>query len=717
MKLVKGMIFLPGCDVKYEEPEHRLYFRTTGGKVYYFQVERLEGARADIAAEKVKLRSWMKAIQWSLNSARGFKDASVAEGNWLYKRGGKSHNYVNWKKRRFALRGNLLLYYSEDPELFDVFPYLKGYIDLASITSIDARQEPSDNVDKPIYFKVTVDNEREFFIAANTQEQKRAWIKAIKTQTKALADRLNYANLRSIQKNEKVIFSGDLFRLNKFKEGQKTYIVLTNMKLRYYDSEGDFDKGNFGGRMIGAIPLLGTATQVLKDSPLTHDRSTLQMHDLQGHTFTFIAKSEADAKRLVDEIRSASRALISSVIAKETTISLNTYALGKNGNEYGYTIAQIDKEALTMINLTADKDKRIEWDEIERVSLTDDRFSLKYTRRKTTSSKTIEFKSANAIAFFDTISVVMTLREEIAAKEKKLKAKGVTAPAKLTTRSNSAKAMPIAPSMVHTRTSDNDLQPAAADAVAADDADKKKKKTKKTAEPEEPEQKAKVEKPKAPLSPPSDPKMNTKPKETKPADKEAKPATKESKPMDKEAKTTDEKPKKSTKSAAEDTPVVATPPTSKTKSPKKEERESEDAPVAADIPKPKKKTEAVAQSPEPAKAKKEPKPVADLPPSESPTPKKKKADSPAPTPAAESPKPKKKKTDQTPAAASPKPAKTPELAEQPEKSKKKPAAKLDRSPSASSTSSEEIPQPTKKAAPKKAPAKHSESESSSEDSP
>ena len=465
MDVAKGVLYLPGCQVKVEASEERLFLRTSGGKVYYLRVcEEVEDGEGggggglgsasasgsssapvstsapvssslaspssslvSKSASKVssssppssshrlqKLLSWSKAMEYAMECARGFRDVKVSEGSWLQKRGGKSHGYVNWKKRRFMLRGNLLLYYSEDPELFDVFAHLKGFIDLASITSVDARENASDEVGKHFYFKLVVDNEREFYIAAATLEQKNAWMKAIRKQTKALADRMHYSNLRSVQKTEKVLVSGEMLRLSKSGHSQlKTYVVLTNIKLRYYDNEHDFDIHSFGSKMIASIPLLGCGTK------LEDDGITISLHDLQAHTFTFIGKDNKDADRWMIAIRTASRALITSILSKNISISLNTYAIGKKGEDLGYTIAKLDAKALTIIVLLLDKEKRLEWDEVDKVALKDTKFILKYTRRRTGAHKTIEFKSANAIAFFDTISCVMSLREEIEAKERK----------------------------------------------------------------------------------------------------------------------------------------------------------------------------------------------------------------------------------------------------------------------------------------------------------
>jgi hypothetical protein len=454
MKVAKGLIYMPGCQVKVEEAEERIFLRTTGGKVYYLSIdanrEGLDGVNDEIS---LKLKSWEKAMEYAMECARGVKDIKVAEGNWMNKRGGKSHGYVNWKKRRFMLKGNFLLYYSEDPELFDVFKYLKGFIDLASITAIEARENPADEVGKPFYFKLVIDNEREYFIAAQSVEQKSAWMKAIRQQTKMLAERLGYSNLRSIQKTEKVQVSGEMQRLHKSGHTLlKTYVVLTNLKLRYYASEADCDIHSFGTHMVGSIPLLGCGTQLLDDG------TTITLHDLQGHIFTFVAKDAQGASNWMLSIRTASRSLIASVLSKNITISLNTYAFGKRGQDMGYTIAKLDAKALTILFLLLEKEKRLEWDEIDKVSLKDTKFTLNYTRRRTGVAKVIEFKSDNAIAFFDTISVIMSMREEIEAKERKRRAKGLTGnvdPAKAVRRTNSSQAIPMSPKMVQLRSSGN----------------------------------------------------------------------------------------------------------------------------------------------------------------------------------------------------------------------------------------------------------------------
>lgn len=516
MKVAKGCIFLPGCEVRLEESTHRLWLRTPGAKVYYLHAESEQSGEAAEATNWKYLQSWGKALNYAMDAARGFKDLKVPEGNWLQKRGGSSHGHVNWKKRRFMLRGNLLLYYSEDPELFDAFKYLKGYVDLAAITAIDARENASDEIGKNFYFKLVVDNEREYYLAAQSLAQKDAWMKAIRKQTKLLSERLNYSNLRSISKTEKLQISGELQRASRTgTDLLRSYVVLTNLKFRYYDSQADFNIDSFGSRMVGSIALLGCATQ-LKDDDNGNDRendvrakkeekragaplsaptastsasstsSTIILRDLQGHTFEFVARSPKDAAQWVIAIRTASRAIITSVLAKDVTISLNTYAIGKDGEPLGYTIVKLDTKTVRFFWLLLDKEKTLEWDEIDRVGLRDtDKFSLRYTRRRTSGkTKTIEFRSPNAIAFFDTISLVISLREEIEEKERKIAAKAALRgskskksnahsspsqpkkgasdnvssaspvvsravdPAKVMRRTNSALAMPFGPKMV-----------------------------------------------------------------------------------------------------------------------------------------------------------------------------------------------------------------------------------------------------------------------------
>lgn len=473
MKVAKGCIYLPGCEVRLEESERRLWLRTAGAKVYYLHAEPEDQSAEAKTEEMAFLMSWAKALNYAMGAARGFRDIKVAEGNWLHKRGGKSHGYVNWKKRRFMLRGNLLLYYSEDPELFDAFKYLKGYIDLASITSVDARENASDEVGRNFYFKIVVDNEREYFLAAASLAQKDAWMKAIRKQTKLLADRLHYSNLRAIQKTEKIQASGELQRTSKSGlDLLKSYVVLTNVKLRYYDNQSEFNMDSFGLHMVGSIPLLGCATQLKDEIGAEKDTdrgkkslvtsaneptsATIVLHDLQGHTFEFVARSPKDAAQWVTAIRTASRALTTSVLAKDLPISLNTYAIGKKGEPLGYTIAQLNSKRLMIMWLLLDKKKELEWDEIDRVSLRQNGlFSLKYTRRRTSGkTKTIEFRSLNAIAFFDSISLVMTLQEEIEAKERKMAAKAAARavdPAKVMKKTNSTMAMPLGPKMVQSR--------------------------------------------------------------------------------------------------------------------------------------------------------------------------------------------------------------------------------------------------------------------------
>lgn len=399
MDAAKGMIYLPGCNVKLEEAEQRLYFRASGGKVYYLAVHDPEQGHMTESAN-IKLKSWMNAINWALTAANGLEDVKIVENDWMWKRGGKSHGYVNWKKRRFMLRGNLLLYYGEDPKAWDVFEGLNGFIDLASITFIDGREDPAAGIDKKHWFKLIVDNEREFFIAAPTEEQKKAWIRAIKKQSKALADRLHYSNLRSLNLTETVIRKYTIMRLNRIREPQNVFIVITNLKLRYYDAESDFTENNFGSRQLGSIPLLGLA---IKHS---EDRVTLRLHDLQGHTFSFFTTEPALCDKIIKHLQTASQSLLNNLIFdRKGSMSLNTYATDSKGQDLGYTIVQLDADAVTFISLLYNRRKRIEHAAIKQTRLVEREFSLTYASKQ--DAKKIVFKSVNAIAFYEAISGVM----------------------------------------------------------------------------------------------------------------------------------------------------------------------------------------------------------------------------------------------------------------------------------------------------------------------
>jgi len=135
---------------------------------------------------------------------------------WLQKRGGKGHTFKNWKKRWFTLRGSSLSYFSDLPVRWDfafacAIRYLLrfwitqkeaddvdnmcGSVDLASVSQFIYAESLADTeCEKPNYFKIVINNQREYYVAANTKDEKDQWVAAINKNSKVLSRQFNVRN-------------------------------------------------------------------------------------------------------------------------------------------------------------------------------------------------------------------------------------------------------------------------------------------------------------------------------------------------------------------------------------------------------------------------------------------------------------------------------------------------------------------------------------------
>lgn len=134
------------------------------------------------------------------------------------------------------MKGNTLLYYEKQSSEAKEISGLKGWIDLTEVTQLIRTEDPEDGCDKPHYIKVAVNNDKEFFLAASTAEEKGKWFKAIKKQMRFLAEEFQLIGLSLKDYEEKTVRSGTLKR--KLDSGlEKFFFVLTTLNIRIYRSE------------------------------------------------------------------------------------------------------------------------------------------------------------------------------------------------------------------------------------------------------------------------------------------------------------------------------------------------------------------------------------------------------------------------------------------------------------------------------------------------
>jgi hypothetical protein len=163
------------------------------------------------------------------------KAVAPIEGN-LLKRGGKGHKFQNWKKRHFVLKGNTLLYYEKAANEAKEIQGLKGWVDLTEITQLVKTEDPADGCDKPHYIKIVVNNDKEYFLAASSAEEKAKWFKAIRKQMRFLSEEFQLIGLDLKDYEEVPVRTGAMTRRTNFGL-EKFFFVLTTLNIRIYKTD------------------------------------------------------------------------------------------------------------------------------------------------------------------------------------------------------------------------------------------------------------------------------------------------------------------------------------------------------------------------------------------------------------------------------------------------------------------------------------------------
>jgi len=147
----------------------------TTQRVYYLMAECEEDKETWIAGLTNSMNYWKSnSVQWTQQWKEGF----------LHKRGGIRHN---WTKRWFMLRDEFLFYY----EAKDGSHYLRGKIPLYGVTTEIVDRKRSSSSGPQDYFFNIVTSGRVYQMAAGSEEERQAWVRAIQNQGQLFSSRID----------------------------------------------------------------------------------------------------------------------------------------------------------------------------------------------------------------------------------------------------------------------------------------------------------------------------------------------------------------------------------------------------------------------------------------------------------------------------------------------------------------------------------------------
>eukprot|EP01122_Echinamoeba_exundans_P011836 TRINITY_DN483_c0_g1_i1.p1 TRINITY_DN483_c0_g1~~TRINITY_DN483_c0_g1_i1.p1 ORF type:complete len:512 (-),score=103.03 TRINITY_DN483_c0_g1_i1:44-1549(-) len=366
MTNLKGMIYTPACRVK-DNPTPKKgpsFIVESKDKEYIFSVADSGQADADNY-----LLSWRNSLEYVIERSAGFKEAEVLEG-WLQKRGGKGHNYKNWKKRHFLLRGNLLSYFGDVRSKEDDVSQLKGFIEMSQIVELDTTSDHGVGYD--FNWRLLLGNGKEYIVAAKDEAEKEKWIGAIRKRIKKLA---KLAHPIALDYKETVVSMARLSRTVRGKTPVSNFFVLSNLNLRYYknDISKEAVEDDWGKGLLGTMPLVGCAVLPEKDVP---DSATVI--DVTGNRFLLTADSAAQMADWTENINSLAKDLVKQIISRGDTIRLNCLARSESQNN-GYTALCIDKNNIQLNFFMLKRKVDISFKQLKRVYMSDEEiFCLRY---------------------------------------------------------------------------------------------------------------------------------------------------------------------------------------------------------------------------------------------------------------------------------------------------------------------------------------------------
>jgi len=350
---------------------------------------------------KKHIISWRNAIEYTIKNADTFKDQAL-EGK-LWKKGSKGASFNTWKHYSFSLRGNLITFYSSKTENKGKAHGIKGVIDLEEITELSSEPDPEDRCNKPNYFKLVVNNEKEHYIASSGPEEKEIWVNAIQSQLDLIEEK-SVPMLGSSKIEEVLVTTGYLMRQKSQSSWKRNWVVLTNLNLRFYYGRKNKVESHFGKGLISCLYLIGTSVQrVPQKTPFSKSSPVLKITDRRGSTYTLAVKS-GSISDWYHKIKKTTESLISNIIEKGGTISFNTYSV--DGENLGYTGLKFNSTRIAMFFLGTKKEVNVPIYKIKSISMERDLVVLKY-EEKENGKQEKKFKSGNADGFYFSVKAAL----------------------------------------------------------------------------------------------------------------------------------------------------------------------------------------------------------------------------------------------------------------------------------------------------------------------
>lgn len=440
MLKLKGIIYLPACKTK-DNPKATDTFILSSAKKEYVLSSLSANPTADIL-------SWRNSLDFAIEQSQQYVADPVISG-WLMKKGGKGHTYQNWKKRWFVLRGTCMFYYEDKEEEMEKRGWasmekLKGFIEISRITDIDADDGAGDGIydrtkggdelvlggsggfgatDKttqsgpsssissyPNAFEVTVNNDKSYFFASKSYDEKLNWISALRTRIQRLASNALQMSLNTCN-GEQYVRSGEMKRHVDAKRAKSNFFVLTNLNLRVYATKPDLANlsASWGKGMIACVPLLGCSVHSSDDSDEWDLKpNELALIEIQGHAYVLETMNAAERAEWVAALKAQARLLAKSVVSAGETIRLTCNASDKNDHNAGYTILNVNRDQLQLKYLMLKKIVVIPFDRLKLVYvLPGFLFCLKYMQGS--KAKQLKMKCGNANGIFDAVEAIFEL--------------------------------------------------------------------------------------------------------------------------------------------------------------------------------------------------------------------------------------------------------------------------------------------------------------------
>lgn len=446
MLKLKGIIYLPACRTK-DNPKAADTFILSSAKKEYVLSSLSANPTADIL-------SWRNSLDFAIEQSQQYEADTVVSG-WLMKKGGKGHTYQNWKKRWFVLRGTCIFYYEDkDDEMekrgWASMEKLKGFIEISRITDIDADIGAGDGIYErskedlvlngsgsgvgnsekgsqngasssaapsssyPHAFALTVNNDKSYFFASKSFDEKQNWVTALQTRIQRLASNALQMSL-NVCNSEHYVRSGEMKRHVDSKRAKTNFFVLTNLNLRVYASKPDLTTlaASWGKGMIACIPLLGCSVHSSDDSDEWDLKANeLALIEIQGHAYVLETLSTAERHEWAAALKAQARLLAKNVISAGETIRLTCNASDKHDHNAGYTILNIDRDQLQLKYLMLKKVVIIPFDRLKLVYvLPGFLFCLKYMQGS--KAKQLKMKCGNANGIFDAVEAIFELQANL----------------------------------------------------------------------------------------------------------------------------------------------------------------------------------------------------------------------------------------------------------------------------------------------------------------